>query len=483
MPPALARTAILLHLAHRSVLPFSIPAAPRLSCRQASHINTHCPTLLSAASMTDQPSSPPPSPGAKRTFYRRQLPTDTCISFSSPEGRAVFATAMANGGTYSFFPLIEQLQTQPEPAYCGLTTLVIVLNALAVDPRRSWKGPWRWYEEGMLNCCVDLEQVKSTGITFSTFACLAKCQGLEVEAVHGTNSTVEEFRRVVKETCTAPASIETPPTSFLIVSYTRQVIGQTGTGHFSPVGAYDEESDHVLVLDTARFKYGPHWVPLELMFEALLPFDPDTNKSRGYMTLSYDGVDGGNAEQLSHLPLSLLFGSKKSKDFIRRQYKQYLESDSDGGESVTLASVVSFWTQNNTNSSHVCELVEPQILPVETADVKMVQSVRELIQSLIRANDENASAIPQGMFSTSRDAGTFPGECCNSSTNNASGRVLEISPAEVLFVVYLASLSKEARRDIVYDSAAADVDDTAREQLLAEASLISFAIETCDADI
>lgn len=43
-----------------------------------------------------------------RTFYRRQLPS-TAISFSSPEGRAVFATAMANGGTYTFFPLIEQL--------------------------------------------------------------------------------------------------------------------------------------------------------------------------------------------------------------------------------------------------------------------------------------------------------------------------------------------------------------------------------------
>ena len=30
----------------------------------------------------------------------------------------------------------------------------------------------------MLNCCVDINQVKQTGITFSTFACLAKCQGL-----------------------------------------------------------------------------------------------------------------------------------------------------------------------------------------------------------------------------------------------------------------------------------------------------------------
>ena len=43
-----------------------------------------------------------------KTFYRRQLPSTT-ISFSSTQGRQVFASAMKNGGTYTFFPLIEQL--------------------------------------------------------------------------------------------------------------------------------------------------------------------------------------------------------------------------------------------------------------------------------------------------------------------------------------------------------------------------------------
>jgi len=61
------------------------------------------------------------------TFYRRQLP-QTVVSFSSNEGRHIFSSALAHGGTRAFFALIEQLQTQPEPAYCGLTTLVIVLN-------------------------------------------------------------------------------------------------------------------------------------------------------------------------------------------------------------------------------------------------------------------------------------------------------------------------------------------------------------------
>jgi glutathione gamma-glutamylcysteinyltransferase len=56
---------------------------------------------------------------------------------------ALFAAAMAGDGLGSFWKLIEQFTTQAEPAFCGLSTLVIVLNALSIDPRRVWKGPWR----------------------------------------------------------------------------------------------------------------------------------------------------------------------------------------------------------------------------------------------------------------------------------------------------------------------------------------------------
>ena len=40
-------------------------------------------------------------------------------------------------------PCTSACSMQDEPAYCGLTSLAQVLNALAVDPRRGWKGPWR----------------------------------------------------------------------------------------------------------------------------------------------------------------------------------------------------------------------------------------------------------------------------------------------------------------------------------------------------
>ena len=46
-----------------------------------------------------------------------------------------------------------------QPAYCALASLSMVLNALSIDPRRTWKGAWRWFHEEMLDCCWPLEQV------------------------------------------------------------------------------------------------------------------------------------------------------------------------------------------------------------------------------------------------------------------------------------------------------------------------------------
>mmetsp|Transcript_42030 Transcript_42030/g.164632 ORF Transcript_42030/g.164632 Transcript_42030/m.164632 type:complete len:104 (+) Transcript_42030:200-511(+) len=70
-----------------------------------------------------------------KSFYRRPLPS-SLVAFSSAEGRRRFNEAVCDGTAESFFPLVEQFQTQSEPAYCGLTSLSVVLNALAIDPQR-----------------------------------------------------------------------------------------------------------------------------------------------------------------------------------------------------------------------------------------------------------------------------------------------------------------------------------------------------------
>jgi len=75
------------------------------------------------------------------------------------------------------------------------------------------------------------------------------------------------------------------PKELMAISYSREAVGQFGGGHFSPVAALDRETNSVLMLDTARYMYPPHWIPIELIFQAMLPIDLVTDKSRGYIVL------------------------------------------------------------------------------------------------------------------------------------------------------------------------------------------------------
>ena len=92
-----------------------------------------------------------PTSAPANTVYKRPL-SDKLISFSSYEGRKLFKEALVDGYMENYFPLSEQFTTQSEPAYCGPASLTMVLNTLSVDPGKTWKGIWRWYDEQVLNC-------------------------------------------------------------------------------------------------------------------------------------------------------------------------------------------------------------------------------------------------------------------------------------------------------------------------------------------
>ena len=160
-----------------------------------------------------------------------------------------------------FYKLIFHFQTQSKPAYCGLASLSMVLNALAIDPGRTWKGPWRWFDESMLDCCEPLEKVKAKGISIGKIACLAHCAGAVVQTFRTNESSTNEFRNYVKA-CPQVEYVH------VVSSYHRGIFKQTGSGHFSPMGGYHVGRDMALILDVAGFKYPPHWVPLTLLWEA-----------------------------------------------------------------------------------------------------------------------------------------------------------------------------------------------------------------------
>jgi len=217
---------------------------------------------------------------AKPSFFRRELP-DLCISLSSAEGKRLFSEALVDGRAEACFPLLEQFTTQSEPAYCGLASLTMILNALGVDPGRVWKGPWRWYHEDMLDCCEPLDVIKKRGVPMEKLARLARCNGLAVDMKRGNEMNPAAFRSLVDGVCEQKGR----KGQYLILGYSRKVLGQTGDGHFSPIAAYHRADDMVLILDTARFKYPPHWVKMGTLVEAMNTIDKDTGRYRGYLLL------------------------------------------------------------------------------------------------------------------------------------------------------------------------------------------------------
>ena len=248
---------------------------------------------------------PPPLPAPKYSVRRRVLPA-TLHPLNAPDGRRWLVETLLQDTAAPYFSLMEHFSNQSEPAYCGVSTLQMVLNALAVDPQVRWKGGWRYFgsEDVLLGqCCITPERVRRIGITMEEFAQLATCQGLRVKMKRASKQQDEEegvdaFRQDVLECMQQQQQQDSSSGGILVVSFSRAALGQTGDGHFSPLAAYHAATDQVLVLDVARFKYQPYWVSISELYQAMMPLDTATNQPRGWYTLqppcpsaSYKGLE------------------------------------------------------------------------------------------------------------------------------------------------------------------------------------------------
>lgn len=132
--------------------------------------------------------------------------------------------------------------------------------------------------------------------------CLARCNGLDVALHRPTDLGQDEavFRRAVIE------SVSAADGAIVVASYSRKQFLQTGDGHYSPIGAYHAQRDLVLILDVARFKYPPHWLPLSELWLAMQRVDEDTGECRGYALLRA----ARHCDRVGGCLLSLRFGGR-----------------------------------------------------------------------------------------------------------------------------------------------------------------------------
>ena len=373
------------------------------------------------------------------SFYQRPLPLN-CTAFSSPLGRQVFRSALQNRGLKCFYSLIEQHTTQQETSYCGLATLVVALNAMAIDPRHNWKNPWRWYHEELLQCCsdFDLEDVKKRGITMAHFRCLAICQGVDVEMKYADeeSTSLDAFREAIRQVCDEEThTLETAGTDnlqldavgealsrVLVVSYDRKIMGQTGSGHFAPIAAYDQDSDRVLILDTARFKYGCHWVVVKQLYDALKPIDSDSGRSRGYMVLTKNQRRPLSEDDEKPQILLRVVGNSASTE-VKKDFLSFLESKR---HQLTWDDFRSFWTKNNTDPGYIWYMCEPVVKPCKDEDIEAVDYA--LVDLRYQMEETVGRSSPESDSSG-----------CKSGCRPNSRRTVPLLHIEAIYLVFLAT--------------------------------------------
>ena len=289
-------------------------------------------TLPCGQEQMRQEELPPPLPEPTYSVHKRILP-DNLIALSSPRGRTMLLDALQHKTAESYWNLINHFSNQSDPAYCGVTTLLICLNSMSVDPNVRWRGGWRYYGEEdtiLERCCIPKERIQRAGITLAEFARLAKCQGLQVTTKQPTmTNTVHDFRSNVRE-------ILSNEDGLIVASFARFALGQTGEGHFSPIAAYHEETDCVLVLDVARFKYSPYWVSISELYDAMKPLDETSQESRGWFVLYPPANVANHTRGEARRPAHLVPETKESDICpIGKVKVHYCEASKPKSESIT----------------------------------------------------------------------------------------------------------------------------------------------------
>jgi hypothetical protein len=208
---------------------------------------------------------------------------DNLTGFSTRDGEAYFGESDARE---AYFPLADNFVTQKTQSYCGVASMVMVLNALGLPgPVVPEYAPYRTFtQDNVLSERTDAvlprETLARQGMTLDQIGGILATQPVKAEVHHASDSTVEEFRKLASAYLREPGH-------FVIVNYLRKALGEQTGGHISPLAAYDGKADRFLILDVARYKYPPVWVKTADMFAAMnTPDAANDNKTRGFVLVT-----------------------------------------------------------------------------------------------------------------------------------------------------------------------------------------------------
>ena len=235
------------------------------------------------------------------------------IPWNSPEGIRRLERSKHKG---DFYRLAHHFQPQINPLYCGIATSVIVLNAfrsskgtipsqkeLETKIPMIWGGkkiPFPSYSQTTLlnrntdkiksKKVINLTNIKSKevldeselnpGLSLAELKGILEVYGLKVKIAYADKKPevgTRNFKKIL-------LNILDNANIFIVANFKGSSMGAKTGGHISPLAAYDDKSDSVLILDVAGHKNPWYWAPIDHLYQAMSTLDNDV--TRGWLIIS-----------------------------------------------------------------------------------------------------------------------------------------------------------------------------------------------------
>jgi hypothetical protein len=225
------------------------------------------------------------------------------VIWNSAEGLKMLESSQFKN---DFYQLVNFYQPQENPLFCSIATATMIRNALNYGDISSQKTgeakkpdgsiiEYRLYsqkdffnaktEKIKKRAIIEYKEPKvgeenfDAGLSLADFTKMLKIHGLKVlknYAQKNDEKFAKKFRKDLKKNLGEEKN-------FIVANFDGQILGKKTRGHFSPIVAYDEESDSVLVLDSALHKNQWYWVEVSNLLEAMNSKDGETY--RGYLVI------------------------------------------------------------------------------------------------------------------------------------------------------------------------------------------------------
>lgn len=204
------------------------------------------------------------------------------VYWDSEAGKVLRARIPADA---DYWQLSTTFTVQSTQTYCSVASAVTVLNAMPVQkPVDPSYAPYAYFTQSNYFTpdtikVISPQTVLAMGMTRDEMAETLALHGVKAKSIAGDTLDDEGLRTLLQKALGDDGQ-------FVLANYFRANLGQMGGGHWSVLAAFDAQSDSVLILDVAKYKYSPVWVGIGTLRQAIATIDTTSNEARGLVLVS-----------------------------------------------------------------------------------------------------------------------------------------------------------------------------------------------------